>query len=130
MVPDRLPVGQESLILPSYAWTCRVGQAGQEAGMAMARVEAAAYVADHSISTSLTDPMRPLASGRSRAESSTHRPTNGQRSIGRHSPPAPAVPLLDRSKDKNAHPSRAIEGVVCSPDVRSAGARGWAQAVV
>lgn len=32
MVPGRRPVGQESLILPPYAWTCRVGQAGQEAG--------------------------------------------------------------------------------------------------
>jgi hypothetical protein len=61
----------------------------------MARVEATAYVADHSISTALTDPVRPLASGRSRAKSSTHRPTNGQRSIGQRSPPAPAVPLLD-----------------------------------
>jgi len=44
--------------------------------MAMSRVEAAAYVVDHSISTSLTDPVRPLAaSGAGRRVRPTDRPT-------------------------------------------------------
>jgi len=45
--------------------------------MAMSRVEAAAYVVDHSISTSLTDPVRPLAaSGAGRRVRPTDPPTD------------------------------------------------------
>ena len=124
MVSGTLPVGQESLILPSYAWTCRVGQPRQEPGMAMARVEAAAYVADHSISTSLTDPVRPLACGRSRAESSTPRPTDRPTASGaladthRRLRPSRCWILLRRQ------PEAGRSGVAAPLDVRPGRLRG------